>query len=160
MRYGVVIINKGGHKIVAKSDKANKRREQVPRREDEEEARGGVVPGEDEGAGAPKEEEQLKRKSYYNPVTAKAYRERLMEAAKAGGYEPKPRAAGTGASEKRTSKKGTTYYYTPWSSLTEEQKATRLAQARTRAKTERELAARYKAEHPEEFSGGVSDDGQ
>lgn len=95
--------------------------------------------------------EAPKRKTYYNPKTAKAYRERLMEFAKKGGYEPKPRAEGTGQSEKRTSKAGKTYYYTPWSKLTEEQKAKRLEQARTRATVDRELAAKYKAEHPEEF---------
>jgi len=87
------------------------------------------------------------KKSTYNPVAAKAYRDRLMEFAKKGGYVPKPKAEGTGFTEKRTSKTGTTYYYQPWSSLTDEQKKTRLAQARSRAARDRDLARRYREEH-------------
>ncbi len=90
-----------------------------------------------------------KKKGSYNPVAAKAYRERIMEFAKKGGYEPKPRAEGTGLTEKRTSKTGTTYYYQPWSTLTDEQKKTRLAQARERAARDREMARKYREEHPE-----------
>jgi len=93
--------------------------------------------------------EAPKKKYHYNPVTAKAYRERIKEFAKKGGYEPKPRAEGTGLSEKRTSKTGTTYYYQPWSTLTDEQKKTRLAQARERAAKDREMARMYREEHPE-----------
>jgi len=102
--------------------------------------------------GSPSAEEQpvVKKKSTYNPATAKAYRERLMEYAKKGGYEPKPKAEGTGLTEKRTSKTGTTYYYQPWSSLTDEQKKTRLAQARERAARDREMARLYREEHPKE----------
>lgn len=93
--------------------------------------------------------EALKTKYKYNPVAAKAYRERIMEFAKKGGYEPKPRAEGTGLTEKRTSKTGTTYYYQPWSTLTDEQKKKRLAQARERAARDREMARKYREEHPE-----------
>lgn len=96
--------------------------------------------------------ESPKKKGSYNPKAAKAYRERIMEFAKLGGYEPKPRAKGTGLTEKRTSKKGTTYYYQPWSSLTDEQKKTRLAQARERAARDREMARKYREEHPEASS--------
>ena len=93
--------------------------------------------------------EEPKKKYHYNPVTAKAYRERIMEFAKKGGYEPKPRAEGTGLTEKRTSKTGTTYFYQPWSTLTDEQKKKRLAQARERAARDREMARKYREEHPE-----------
>ncbi len=89
------------------------------------------------------------KKSSYNAEAAKAYRERIMEFAKLGGYVPKPRAEGTSLTEKRVSKKGTTYYYQPWSSLTDEQKKTRLAQARERAARDREMARKYREEHPE-----------
>lgn len=99
--------------------------------------------------GQPTAEVQPVKKSTYNPETAKAYRERLMEFAKKGGYVPKPKAEGTGLTEKRTSKTGTTYYYQPWSSLTEEQKKTRLAQARDRAARDRDMARKYREEHPE-----------
>lgn len=93
-----------------------------------------------------------KKKYYYNAEAAKRRRERLMEYAKLGGYVPRPRSEGTGATEKRTSKtSGKTYYYTPWSKLTQEQKDARLASARDRAKEERELARKYKEEHPDEF---------
>jgi len=110
------------------------------------------------GAEAPREQavepavEQPKKKYSYNPEAAKAYRERLMEFAKKGGYVPKPKAEGTGLTEKRTSKKGTTYYYQPWSTLTDEQKKTRLAQARGRAAGDREMARKYREEHPKAAS--------
>ena len=92
-----------------------------------------------------------KKKYYYNPEKAKERRDKLMEFAKAGGYEPKKRV-GTGVTEKRTSKSGKTYYYTPWGKLTEDQKDQRLAQARDRMKEERALARKYKEEHPDEFA--------
>lgn len=101
--------------------------------------------------------EEQPRKSSYNPETAKAYRERIMEFAKKGGYVPKPKAEGTGLTEKRTSKKGTTYYYQPWSSLTDEQKKARLAQARDRAARDREMARLYREEHSDSSEGGSND---
>lgn len=79
-------------------------------------------------------------------AAAKAYRDRIMAAAQAGGYQPKKRT-GLGLSEKRTSKHGTTYYYQPWASLSNEQKAKRLAQSRKYAAETRALAAAYRAEH-------------
>ncbi len=93
--------------------------------------------------------EQPKKKYTYNPTTAKAYRDRIMDFAKQGGYEPKPKSEGTGLTEKRTSKTGTTYYYQPWSTLTDDQKKTRLAQARERSAKDRELARKYREEHSE-----------
>jgi len=90
-----------------------------------------------------------KKKYYYNPVTAKAYRDRIKAAAVVGGYVPQERKPGTGQTEKRTSKSGTNYYYTPWSKLTEEQKQSRLASARARMAQEREDAKKYREEHPE-----------
>lgn len=103
---------------------------------------------------APVEGEQKnKRKSYYNPEREKARRQRIMEAAKAGGYQPKEKAlAGTGATEKRVSQKtGMTYYYTPWNKLTEEQKASRLAASRERTAAQKDQAKKYREEHPELF---------
>lgn len=83
------------------------------------------------------------RKYYYNPEAARERRRRIMEAARAGGYVPRPRRVGAGITEKRTSSTGKTYYYTPWSKLTPEQKAARLEYARR----EREYAKAYKREH-------------
>lgn len=77
---------------------------------------------------------------------AKRRRDKIMEAAKRGGYEPQKRE-GTGMSEKRTSKKGTTYYYTPWSKLTKDQKDKRIEQSKKYAANTREMARRYRAEH-------------
>ena len=79
---------------------------------------------------------------------AKEYRQRLMAAAKAGGYVPKKRV-GTGATQKRTSSRGTTYYYQPWSSLTAEQKQKRLAYSRDYSRRVRAEAAAYRREHGE-----------
>lgn len=97
-----------------------------------------------------KVEEQPKKKTYYNPTAAKAYRDRIKEFAKAGGYVPKERAPGSGQTIKKTSKAGTTYYYQPWSTLTDDQKAKRLAQARERMARERADAAAYRKEHETE----------
>ena len=83
------------------------------------------------------------KKYYYDPAAAKARRDRIMEAAKAGGYTPRPRRVGAGVTEQRTSKTGKTYYYTPWSKLTPEQKSDRLEYARK----ERQFAKAYKEEH-------------
>lgn len=83
------------------------------------------------------------KKYYYDPTAAKARRDRIMEAAKAGGYIPKARRVGAGITEQRTSKSGKTYYYTPWGKLTPEQKDARLDYARK----ERQYAKAYKAEH-------------
>ena len=79
---------------------------------------------------------------------AKKRRDRIMEAAKAGGYIPQKRV-GTGATEKRVSKKGTTYYYTPWAKLTPDQKKKRIEQSKKYAAQTRALARKYRAEHPE-----------
>lgn len=98
---------------------------------------------------SPKLNPEPKRKSYYNPVAAKARRVALMEAAKKGGYVPKERTPGTGKTEKRVSKTGTNYYYQPWSSLTQEQKDARLLAARTRNADDREMARKYREEHPD-----------
>jgi hypothetical protein len=83
------------------------------------------------------------KKYYYDPVAARERRQRIMEAARAGGYVPRPRRVGAGITEQRTSKSGKTYYYTPWSKLSPEQKAARLEYARR----ERQYAKAYKAEH-------------
>ena len=111
-----------------------------------------VEPNDEPGQAAADTSEKPRAKTYYNPVAAKARRELIMEFAKKGGYEPKVRAPGTGLTEKRTSKTGTTYYYQPWSTLSEETKAARLAQARERAARDRELVRKYKEEHPEQFA--------
>lgn len=79
-------------------------------------------------------------------AAAKAYRERLMAAARAGGYEPK-RREGSGLTQKRTSRHGTTYYYQPWNTLTGAQKAKRLAYSREYSQRTRAQAAAYRAEH-------------
>lgn len=77
---------------------------------------------------------------------AKRRRDKIMAAARAGGYVPQ-RRVGTGATEKRTSKKGTTYYYTPWSKLSADQKAKRIAQSKKYAANVRAQAAAYRREH-------------
>lgn len=79
---------------------------------------------------------------------AKEYRNRLMAAARAGGYVPKKRE-GSGLTIKKTSKHGTTYYYQPWSTLSAEQKAKRLAYSRENARKVRAEAAAYRREHGE-----------
>lgn len=78
--------------------------------------------------------------------SAKARRERVMAAARAGGYTPQ-RRTGTGTSQKRVSKTGKTYYYQPWASLDEATKQKRLASARKNAQETRRLAQLYKQEH-------------
>jgi len=83
------------------------------------------------------------RKYYYDPEAAKRRRQEIMEAAKRGGYTPRPRRVGAGVTEQRVSKTGKTYYYTPWVKLTPEQKRARLDYARQ----QREYAAAYRAEH-------------
>jgi len=79
---------------------------------------------------------------------AKEYRERLMGFAKAGGYEPKKRE-GKGLTIKKTSKRGTTYYYQPWDTLSAEQKAKRIEYSKDYAARVRTQARRYRAEHPD-----------
>jgi len=105
------------------------------------------VTAEETAEGNTNSEEAPKKKSTYNKEAAKKRRDELMEYAKAGGYVPKVRTPGSGNTEKRTSKKGTTYYYTPWSSLDPEQKAKRLEQARERTARDREDAKKYREEH-------------
>jgi hypothetical protein len=83
------------------------------------------------------------KKYFYDPEAARARRQRIMEAAIAGGYVPRPRRVGAGITERRTSKSGKPYFYTPWSKLTPEQKAARLEYARR----ERQYAKAYKEEH-------------
>jgi len=99
------------------------------------------------------------KKSNYDAVKAKQYRDRIKAAAIAGGHVFKEKGAGTGTTVKKTSKTGTTYYYQPWSQLSQEQKDARLASARKRNADDRALAAKYKLEHPELFpaKGGASD---
>lgn len=77
---------------------------------------------------------------------AKAYRVRLMTAARAGGYTPSKRT-GTGLTQKKTSKHGTTYYYQAWNTLSGAQKADRLKYSRDYSKRTRMEAAAYRAEH-------------
>jgi hypothetical protein len=93
--------------------------------------------------GTAKTSKKTGKKYYYDPTKAKERRDTIMEAAKRGGYTPKPRRVGAGITEQRTSKSGKTYYYTPWGKLTEEQKRARLDYA----KKERQYASAYKAEH-------------
>jgi len=78
---------------------------------------------------------------------AKEYRERLMGFAKAGGYEPKKRE-GLGLTIKKTSRRGTTYYYQPWNTLSDEQKAKRIEYSKGYAAKVRRDAAAYRREHP------------
>lgn len=95
----------------------------------------------------------VKKKHYYNAEAARRRRNEIMEFARKGGYEPKPRAArgDGGHTEKRVSKKsGQEYYYTPWKDLSPDEKARRLEQARERNRREREQARKYREEHPEE----------
>lgn len=77
---------------------------------------------------------------------AKEYRERLMGFAKAGGYEPKKRE-GKGLTIKKVSKRGTTYYYQPWGTLTDEQKAKRIEYSKKYAADVRAQARAYRREH-------------
>lgn len=78
-------------------------------------------------------------------AAAKRRRERIMEAAKQGGYVPQ-RRVGTGATIKKTSRTGTTYYYTPWSSLSPDQKQKRIDYSKKYAAETRALARAYKKE--------------
>lgn len=89
------------------------------------------------------------KKFSYNPERAKAYRDKIKAAAIAGGHVFKEKGQGTGHTVKKVSKTGKEYYYQPWDTLTAEQKEARLASARERSKQDRELAAKYKLEHPE-----------
>lgn len=77
---------------------------------------------------------------------AKEYRERLMAYAKQGGYVPKKRE-GYGLTIKKTSKHGTTYYYQPWNTLSDEQKAKRIEYSKEYAAKVRKDAAAYRREH-------------
>jgi hypothetical protein len=87
------------------------------------------------------------KKYYYNPVAAKERRTRILEHARAGGYTPQ-RRVGSGLTVKKVSKNtGMTYYYTPWSNLSPDQKAKRLDQSRKYARETRELARAYRQEH-------------
>lgn len=80
---------------------------------------------------------------------AKKYRETLMAHAKAGGYVPKKRE-GKGLTIKKVSKRGTTYYYQPWETLTKEQKAARIQYSKDYAARVRAQAAAYRREHEAE----------
>jgi hypothetical protein len=91
------------------------------------------------------------KKGSYDPVKAKEYRNKIKAAAIAGGMTFKEKGTGTGTTVKKLSKTGKEYYYQPWSQLTDEQKKQRLAQARERSAQDREMARKYKEEHPELF---------
>lgn len=91
------------------------------------------------------------KKGSYDPAKAKAYRDKIKQAAIAGGHVFKEKGVGTGTTIKRVSKTGTTYYYQPWSQLSQDQKDERLAAARKRNAVDRDMAAKYKTEHPELF---------
>jgi len=82
------------------------------------------------------------RTYYYDPIAAKNRRDELKAYAVAGGYTPKPRRVGSGVTIQKTSKTGKVYYYTPWDSLSPEQKQDRLGYA----KQQREYARLYKEE--------------
>lgn len=109
------------------------------------------VATESQGDSAALASEVTAKKSYYNKERAKAYRDRIREAAIAGGYIFKEKGVGGGTTVKKVSKTGKEYYYQPWSLLTKEQKEARLAAARERSIQDRELAQKYKQEHPELF---------
>lgn len=79
-------------------------------------------------------------------AAGKARRDKIMAAAKAGGYVPQKRE-GKGLSIKKTSKSGTTYYYQPWKTLDAEQKAKRIAYSKKYAAETRAQARAYRAEH-------------
>ena len=79
---------------------------------------------------------------------AKAYRAKLMQHAKAGGYTPSKKGkTGTGKTIKKTSKTGNTYYYQPWDTLSPSQKRDRLDYAKRNAAKIRAEAAAYRREH-------------
>ncbi len=77
---------------------------------------------------------------------AKARRERIMAAAKKGGYVPQKRV-GLGLTIKKVSRTGTTYYYTPWKTLTPEQKRKRIEYGKRYAAEQRRMARAYREEH-------------
>ena len=79
-------------------------------------------------------------------AASKARRDKIMAAAKAGGYVPQKRE-GSGLSIKKTSKTGTTYYYQPWKTLTQEQKDKRIKYSKEYAAKTRAEARAYRAEH-------------
>ena len=79
---------------------------------------------------------------------AKRRRDKIMAAAKAGGYIPQKRV-GKGTTIKKTSTHGTTYYYTPWNKLTADQKRKRIDYSKKYARETRALARAYKEEHPD-----------
>ena len=79
-------------------------------------------------------------------AASKARRDKIMAAAKQGGYVPQKRE-GSGLSIKKKSKSGTTYYYQPWKTLTPEQKAKRIAYSKDYAAKTRAEARAYRAEH-------------
>lgn len=79
-------------------------------------------------------------------ASAKARRDKIMAAARAGGYVAQKRE-GKGLSIKKKSKSGTTYYYQPWNTLDAGQKAKRIAYSKKYAAETRAQARAYRAEH-------------
>jgi hypothetical protein len=102
-----------------------------------------------------KAEEPKVKTGYYNSVTAKAYRDKIHAEAIAGGHIFKVKGQGTGTTIKKISKTGTAYYYQPWSQLSEDQKKQRLDAAKKRDGENRELARKYREEHPAEVKDGA-----
>lgn len=82
---------------------------------------------------------------------AAAYRAKIKAAAQAGGYQFKERTPGAGTTIKKVSKTGKIYYYQPWDTLTPAQKKDRVNKSLEYAARNREMARRYKQEHPELF---------
>jgi hypothetical protein len=78
---------------------------------------------------------------------AAAYRATIRQAAIAGGHVFKQKGVGGGVTVKKISKSGKSYYYQPWTSLTPEQKRSRIAKSLEYARTNREQARMYKIEH-------------
>ena len=79
-------------------------------------------------------------------AASKARRDKIMAAAKQGGYIPQKRE-GKGLSIKKTSKTGTTYYYQPWDTLDQAQKDKRIKYSKDYAAKTRAEARAYRAEH-------------
>ncbi len=80
-------------------------------------------------------------------MRAAAYRAKIKAAAERGGHVFKLKGVGGGVTVKKISKSGKPYYYTPWATLTPEQKKSRIAKSLQYAKETRQAAKMYKQEH-------------
>lgn len=91
--------------------------------------------------------EKTGKKYYYDPEGARARRQRIMDAARAGGYVPQ-RRVGTGATIKKTSAKtGKEYYYTPWENMSPERKQKAIDYSKDYGRKIRADARAFREEH-------------